>query len=1581
MKKELTSNQFTGGLMQDLSPMVTPNNVLTDCLNGTIITFNGNEGILQNDMGNGRVETAFLPEGYIPLGTCSHGGFIYIVSYNPIKNLSQIGSFPSPERNIDSTELKNNTQLSLNNDDLYILTEPKIEGLKPLNPLLRKEFANITLQPGDKFIIFANNLYGEYLSDFGSTTNTIDSIPRLWKIRPCSIQNNKTTELTNLKWYDTSTQSTDVPKYINGEILNSATDKEYTIISKEQYNELGGKDNLILQEDGNNYTILSSFNYKPNDKQTLNIKLLGEKVEVSDTSQGGSYYIKQIEGDLSGKQDKPIDVDEYRSLVCGAYSVFSSKKSGNLGLLISPEAPETFTSSFNVFKRNDNYDIYINSSWNNQGRDVHPQGILVQGKWVYKDKEESFTKKVEFNLSRNSFTDSYENFDTRVNNWINTLKHHLKKYHFINGYVIEGSGDCIHNNGIKDIDYTQKVVRIYNNGLPDLLSSSEAITESVYAIGTKDNYQRTSVPADILNNKYHLDVPYRILNDTEISNIETHLREGQCILKLTIYPYSEAGYFPWLKNELEIDFSKVGKQDIKLTEWRYYVNNNELILDWSLDAYTLAQQKINSVWLEFYDNYGLCATHILDNLSSYNSDFHTLIDLSGSPSLTNIKVQDDGIENTIIYHPGRAFSIINSFNDDGITVNDTEGIINPESLLIYNKDDVHESKDEVLGFYEKDGQQRVNPCLSWELIDNQIDLGSDHFIDLNTYTNFKFFLNDAGILYYGLPYLVKIKYKISNISTWGDTLAETKTIDTYRWLWTCPVLNEYFEGTKDFGQIESIDLTLDIMTQFNANENYVEKKAHINNSKLYSRNKIENISDNVSANVLYVGSLDTTQPNIDVSTTPMLKNEFNTFKLDESALNNISLDTAIKVYNRDGISSVIREPEQIEYISEYDDGNQENLKTINTIILDNSSVIPQDVKNFLEGNVSTVPTIKNNDNKYKLILASGNSNKNFTYLNSLSQIINNETLECNSQNFSTNILTNKLSFEAINYSKYYTTGSGLPEVKQLYTLKPFISSVDDMEKYNLMYDFTHARNWKKQDILYGYFGDEDEVEKDWAKSDINNYIFFNRLVSYAVSRNKSKTKGPTTNLILYKISNSDTAPQPIIDNGKGGSADVKYINESSDLAATKNEILKQCKLFFPVTAITWDSPVGTMGNTHVQTPIQIDNFKEYIKEYVDIINIAIANGSASGLDVPPEVSSYAYTTSQNEGQIAAPIQHPWWGGFLGFTTEDTIEINYYQPLVAYYKSYENAEKGWIRSEFGNALYGTLRHYNGNILTDYAHCVFSLLTQIGTRSQESHNESIYVYDKYVYCSEYKDKFTSDIIQNISCSNNVLNNLIITKVFTSNEESQSITYLNLQDYINSINKSVVNKQENKNDNYKLKVNLNSFTKTFPIQFEFNYISPEIQEMSWDGVTSITDCTGNIFLAEDISENQIYKIEENSLSELTESTKFYRTDIQQEDLTIIKPKNKYFDITYSDTSHMFAYDLPSMHQYVKYFTCPISQHFEVINGELRINEQAEQQSSVDGIYPTYKSNSIYNLTGIDIFYFNGLKTRIDDPNNIKK
>ena len=42
MKKEAT-NTWSEGLVMDLNPVSTPNTVLTDCVNGTIITYDGNE--------------------------------------------------------------------------------------------------------------------------------------------------------------------------------------------------------------------------------------------------------------------------------------------------------------------------------------------------------------------------------------------------------------------------------------------------------------------------------------------------------------------------------------------------------------------------------------------------------------------------------------------------------------------------------------------------------------------------------------------------------------------------------------------------------------------------------------------------------------------------------------------------------------------------------------------------------------------------------------------------------------------------------------------------------------------------------------------------------------------------------------------------------------------------------------------------------------------------------------------------------------------------------------------------------------------------------------------------------------------------------------------------------------------------------------------------------------------------------------------------------------------------------------------------------------------------------------------------
>lgn len=110
--KQQTLNTFTGGMVTDTQPLITPNNILTDCLNGTLITHNGNEYTLQNDLGN--VDTgASLTEGFIPLGVKEYNGILYIVSYNPETHHTEIGSYPSPSK-IGFSDISNKSILDIN---------------------------------------------------------------------------------------------------------------------------------------------------------------------------------------------------------------------------------------------------------------------------------------------------------------------------------------------------------------------------------------------------------------------------------------------------------------------------------------------------------------------------------------------------------------------------------------------------------------------------------------------------------------------------------------------------------------------------------------------------------------------------------------------------------------------------------------------------------------------------------------------------------------------------------------------------------------------------------------------------------------------------------------------------------------------------------------------------------------------------------------------------------------------------------------------------------------------------------------------------------------------------------------------------------------------------------------------------------------------------------------------------------------------------------------------------------------------------------------------------------------------------
>jgi hypothetical protein len=52
---EYAQNTFEGGIVMDYNVVTVPDNILIDALNATMSTFNGNEQLLQNDMGNAKI--------------------------------------------------------------------------------------------------------------------------------------------------------------------------------------------------------------------------------------------------------------------------------------------------------------------------------------------------------------------------------------------------------------------------------------------------------------------------------------------------------------------------------------------------------------------------------------------------------------------------------------------------------------------------------------------------------------------------------------------------------------------------------------------------------------------------------------------------------------------------------------------------------------------------------------------------------------------------------------------------------------------------------------------------------------------------------------------------------------------------------------------------------------------------------------------------------------------------------------------------------------------------------------------------------------------------------------------------------------------------------------------------------------------------------------------------------------------------------------------------------------------------------------------------------------------------------------
>lgn len=704
-------SSFGDGLLMDFAPDNTQATCLTHALNATLLTMNGNELSLQNDMGNGRVETAYLPEGYIPVGTCEFGDIIYIVSYNPITNKSQIGCFPSPERNISSDELSGiKTQFNLEE-----FTKSTGFGFREtISNSVKKVIYDNSLNPGDKFIVHSGDIHDNIsrISDYGNKSHIVGAFPKQFKINVVAIEDSgKINYLNNdLKWYD-------------------------------------------------------------------------------------DFYINQ---ESTNNSNKP-DIDSYRNLLSSGYSVFQSKVSGKLAILIELERIQTFNSTYEVLKNKNitktiesttvnyqQYDIYINFNWKTNNPDVNPKSIVIYDfKWVSNsgnDKKAGqyyvtgdakkaelpiISGYIELEIKGQANTENYSEFlKSNYQEVSNQYKGHTKITQSVqNGIPIEGK---------YYLDLHHIVEGKYYNNKEEVLEKAIEVQDCIV-----NNYFKSS----ITKKGFTINIP-----DTDSNGNKIDKRD--LILSFKVAPMMEYGVLSDLVQTHYIDFSKIGSGEINLEGYKYYIGENLCTLQIDSSIYPEDNKGVAEIEVQFYDNQGLCAKYFINNLVSYSGIITEYIPLNGNSSNYKLSKQDG---KKLIPHAGQMFTDSNIPENVDATLSYV--YLNTEAEKLTPIEVTYDKEKDI--FYKVDDPNKQEVTIS---------------------STSPIFYNDAGTLYSNMLYAVKIIYKYTSKNVLGEYNTEGIEWDNFewRWLWTNTMFNQYYYNVKDFKD-NQFELTLDIGAQYYAN--------------------------------------------------------------------------------------------------------------------------------------------------------------------------------------------------------------------------------------------------------------------------------------------------------------------------------------------------------------------------------------------------------------------------------------------------------------------------------------------------------------------------------------------------------------------------------------------------------------------------------------------------------------------------------------------------------------------------------------------------------------------------------------------
>ena len=573
-------NSFGEGLVMDFSPNNTQANVLSNALNATLLTYNGNEMNLQNDMGNGRVETAFLPTGYMPVGTCELGGVIYIVSYNPQKDLCQIGSFPSPERNIEQDEL-NQATISPITTDMFQEGYNKDPNKNKYDGNLKTTavkvvIRNDSLNPGDKYIITTTEAsLSENLSCLSGLEST--NARKNLKLTVVSIEDSGKITKLNTRNY---------------KVTLDGKDYQYLLSTAEKKNLSGSGVDLDAYRKmvTSNYNVFSS-------KVSGKLAILAELETISGFS--AAHRVITTEDKEKGTLTYEIYLD---------YSWESDD------LSIYPE--------------------YITvTGWNW----LTPDGEALKsdytlGTYTLNGKDTEFVNTISYSSDLNLEKVGTETTDPKQNipvcqlpltlpQVIDSVQDESYFYHTISSTTHTPTLDF----HWEDITY---LYSSYKDGVRTIYYTTDGKTQKSIEVG-KDAIGELDVAY-----KLGLSNSVRICKFTVPTTMGGLNYSFPFKLQYTVTPAMKFGLLPQLAITNEIDFSKIGSHTIDLEGVKYYVTQDVLTLAVSSEIYEETNHRVTAVGLEFYDLNGFCGSLSVNNRESYSGTITWSIPLSSTSTIS-----------------------------------------------------------------------------------------------------------------------------------------------------------------------------------------------------------------------------------------------------------------------------------------------------------------------------------------------------------------------------------------------------------------------------------------------------------------------------------------------------------------------------------------------------------------------------------------------------------------------------------------------------------------------------------------------------------------------------------------------------------------------------------------------------------------------------------------------------------------------------------------------------------------------------------------------------------------------------------